>query len=161
MTQKVPGERSQSAHPSPWNSPGLPSREARFTAWFLVYGIHFGLFGLSWVLVFVNPLTSVMPTFAAGAVVYVTLGFLWGVTLPWRLSLRSHRQLLRLRLLKDRRASTYKPSPVDFGEFSFFGEWVGRFISVMLVLLVGVLYIPLWPLGLMLEIAFWADSQKR
>jgi hypothetical protein len=66
-----------------------------------------------------------------------------------------------LRLLKDRRASTYKPSPVDFGEFSFFGEWVGRFISVMLVLLVGVLYIPLWPLGLMLEIAFWADSQKR
>jgi hypothetical protein len=66
MTQKVPGERSQGAHPSPWNSPGLPSREARFTAWFLVYGIHFGLFGLSWVLVFVNPLTSVMPTFAAG-----------------------------------------------------------------------------------------------
>lgn len=160
MTQKVPGERSQSAHLSPWSSPCVPSREARFTAWFLVYGLHFGLFALSCVLVFVNPLTNVMPAFAAGAVIYVGLGFLWGVTLPWRLSLRSRRHLLRLRLLKDPRAATYKPEPVDFGEFSFFGKWVGRFISVILVLLMGVIYVPLWPVGLILEIAVWADSRK-
>jgi hypothetical protein len=101
-----------------------------------------------------------MPAFAAGAVIYVGLGFLWGVTLPWRLSLRSRRHLLRLRLLKDPRAATYKPEPVDFGEFSFFGKWVGRFISVILVLLMGVIYVPLWPVGLILEIAVWADSRK-
>ena len=152
MAQNVPGERTQGAFRVYHGDPPKPTVVQAFVAWLLVYGIHFALYGLSWVLVFFSPLTNLLPAFVAGLVSYAVLGFMWGASIFVRLPLRSRRHLAGLKLMKSWDADGYRFTSIDLGELEFFGKWFGIILGCILVAWVGVIYAVAWPIALLVEI---------